>query len=71
MKDYGIRMVDAEQLAVQQYPVYDYRYRADPDSPFRLYDCLAPALKEHERVPDAMLPHGFSTDIRLMMAYKK
>ena len=71
IKDYGIRMVDAEQLVVQQYPVYDYRYRADPDSPFRLYDCLAPALKEHERVPDAMLPRGYSTDIRLMMAYKK
>ena len=42
IKDYGDRMVKAEQLTSQQYPVYDMRYRADPDSPFRLYDCLVP-----------------------------
>ena len=45
MNDYGFRMLDAEKVASQSYPVYDFRYRADPESPFRLYDCVTPALK--------------------------
>ena len=46
MEDRKERMKDAEQLVCQTYPVYDSRYRADPDSPFKLYDCIVPALKE-------------------------
>ena len=64
-------MVIAEKLVVQQFPVYDFRYRADPDSPFCLYDCLAPAMKEHVRVPEGMLSAGYATDIRLIMSYKR
>ena len=58
-------------LAAQNFPVYDYRYRADPDSPFRLYDCLAPALKRHVRVPAALLPPGYLVDAKLSMVYHR
>ena len=71
IKDYGQRMIIAEKLVVQQFPVYDFRYRADPDSPFGLYDCLAPTLRKHVRVPEAMLPAGYTTDINLMLAYSR
>ena len=59
----------AEEITASTFPVYDYRYRADPDSPFRLYDCMAPALKKHLRVPEALLPSGYVQDFTLMMAY--
>ena len=51
------------------FPVYDYRYRADPDSPFRLYDCLAPALKKNVRVPEVFLPEDYKIDKVLMAKY--
>ena len=47
------------------------RYRADPDSPFRLYDCLVPQLKEHVKVPDALLPKGYSKDWAMIRSLKK
>ena len=67
LKDHSDRIVVAEKLVAQSFPVYDFRYRADPDSPFGLYDCLAPALKQHMRVPEAMLPPGYRQDISLLM----
>ena len=65
INDHRDRMAYAERLVSQTFPVYDNRYRSDPDSPFRLYDCLVPALKEHVRVPEALLPRGYLTDIGL------
>ena len=67
MQDYGNRMKLAEQLVSQTYPVYDSRYRSDPDSPFRLYDCLAPALKQHIPVPEVLLPKSYLVDIGMQM----
>ena len=58
-------MLTAEKIAAQVFPVYDYRYRADPESPFSLYDCLAPVLKQHLRVPDPLLAPGHSPDLKL------
>ena len=49
--------------------MYDFRYRADPDSPFRLYDCLAPALKKHVRVPEALLTEEYKIDQILKAKY--
>lgn len=54
-----------------QFPVYDFRYRADPDSPFCLYDCLVPALKKHVRVPEPLLPTGYGNDIKLLITYNR
>ena len=48
LKSYGDKMIQSEALVAMQYPVYDFRYRADPDSPFRLYNTLIPQLKEHD-----------------------
>ena len=67
MQDYGNRMKLAEQFVSQTYPVYDSRYRSDPDSPFRLYDCLAPALKQHIPVPEVLLPKSYLVDIGMQM----
>ena len=61
----------ADALVATSYPVYDYRYRADPDSPFRLYDCLKPALKKHVRVPEALLSKTYLPDLNLLIKYKK
>ena len=69
MQDYGNRMELAEMLVCQTYPVYDSRYRSDPDSPFRLYDCLAPALKQHIPVPEILLPKSYLVDIGMQMKY--
>lgn len=63
-------MIIAEQLVSQTYPVYDYRYRADPDSPFRLYDCLVPTMKKHTKIPKSFLSNDFVQDLKLMIAYK-
>ena len=64
-------MEHAEKLVSQTYPVYDSRYRFDPDSPFRLYDCLAPALKQHIPVPEIFLPKGYKADIQMQMKYHR
>ena len=64
-------MIQGDTLAAQGFPVYDYRYRADPESPFSLYDCLAPALKKHVRIPKPMLPPGYVVDIKLYMSYSR
>ena len=71
MKNYENEVIRADTLAAQGFPVYDYRYRADPESPFRLYDCLAPALKKHVRVPKEMLPPDYAIDMRLYMIYNR
>lgn len=71
LKDYGSRMLLAETLASQAFPVYDFRYKADPDSPFRLYNCLTPALKKHVRVPEALLTRGYAKDTSLMITYQR
>ena len=71
MQDFGDRMEHAEKLVCQTYPVYDSRYRSDPDSPFRLYDCLAPALKQHIPVPEILLPKGYIRDIEMQMKYQR
>ena len=71
MQDYGDRMEHAEKLVCQTFPVYDSRYRSDPDSPFRLYDCLAPALKQHIPVPEILLPKGYLADIGMQMKYHR
>ena len=49
--------------------MYDCRYRSDPDSPFRLYDCLAPALKEQIPVPEILLPKSYIVDIGMQIKY--
>ena len=47
-------MVEAEMISSMQFPVYDYRYRADPKSPFNLYQALEPALVHDRLVPKYM-----------------
>jgi len=64
-------MLTAESMTALSFPVYDQRYKSDPASPFRLYDCLIPAMKQHQRVPVALLPKGYDTDLRLQMDYKR
>ena len=71
MQDYENRMKHAEKLVCQTYPVYDSRYRSDPDSPFHLYDCLAPALKQHIPVPEILLPKSYLVDIGMQMKYHR
>ena len=61
----------ADALVATSYPVYDYRYWADPDSPFRLYDCLNPALKQHVRVPEALVPKSYLVDMKLSMQIER
>ena len=46
MVDYTGRMIKYEVFQASAYPIYEQRYFADPESPFRLYDCLKPALPE-------------------------
>ena len=55
LKTYGEKMMMCETIASMQFPVYDFRYKADPDSPFRLYSCLKPDLKEKDLVPKDVL----------------
>ena len=43
MQAYGTRMIEAETQNTHMAQVYDFSYRTG-DSPFRLYDCLKPAL---------------------------
>lgn len=69
LKDYGGRMLMAETLATQAFPVYDYRYKTDTNSPFQLYNCITPALKKHVRVPLALLPKNYGYDYSVMFAY--
>ena len=64
-------MEHAEKLVCQTYPVFDSRYRLDPDSPFRLYDCLVPALMQHMPVPEIHLPKGYTADIQMQMQYHR
>ena len=71
MKDNESRVIRADILAAQGFPVYDYRYRADPESPFRLYDCLVPALKKHVYAPKVMLPPDYVIDMKLYMSYSR
>ena len=67
MEDRGARIQAAEQLVSQTYPVYDSRYRADPDSPFKLYDCMKPALKEQIRVPEVFLAKDYLEDAGMQL----
>ena len=55
LKSYGDKMMQSEILAAMQFPIYDFRYKADPDSPFQLYNCLKPQLKEDILAPKDML----------------
>ena len=63
LKEDAKQLKMAELLAASCFPVYDHRYRADPESPFRLYDCLTPAIKAHVRVPEAILPQNYVIDM--------
>lgn len=48
------------------------RYRADPDSPFRLYDCLVPCMKHHLKVPIAFQKNiNWQRDISMHMNYNR
>ena len=52
--------------------MYDYRYRSDPSSPFRLYDCLGPTLKKHELIPNQLLPSTeYNKDLVMQMELKR
>lgn len=31
--------------------MYEHRLASDPDNPLKLYDCLAPALRQYVRIP--------------------
>ena len=55
LKSYGEKMMISETLSTMQFPVYDFRYRADPDSPFKLYNCLTPCLKVDFKAPKQIL----------------
>ena len=35
-------MISAELMNAQEYPVYEQRYKADPENPFKLFDCMKP-----------------------------
>ena len=41
-KDFGDKMVEAEKLVAQTYPIYEQRLRSDPKNPLQLFDCLVP-----------------------------
>ena len=56
-KELGDRMVYAEKLTAQTYPIYDQRLLSDPKSPLKLYDCLAPQLHEYIHKPIQLLPN--------------
>ena len=71
LNDYSDRLVISEQVACQTFPVYDYRYKADPDSPFRKYDCIAPSLKHHIKVPPCMQTGFYGKDIAIHMNYNR
>lgn len=51
-----------------QFPVYDFRYRADPNSPFRLYDCMTPALREHTKVPIDVATKCYMKEIKFILS---
>ena len=70
-KDQSRQLQQAELWVSQSYPIYDQRYRADPDSPFRLYDCLVPQLKHHVKVPDVMQSKSHIFDIKLHMNHNQ
>ena len=67
----GERMVAAELGVAQSFPVYEQRLNADPKSPFRLFDCLIPAMRQHVRIPEAILPKRYVTDIKLQIDLKR
>jgi len=65
MNDCSDRMYQAERVVAQTFPVYESRYKTDAHTPFKLFDCLVPELRKHFRVPIAMLPKGYDTDIKM------
>ena len=67
LKDYGERMKKSECVAAMQYPIYDFRYRADPESPFRLYNCLKPELKSKAHIPKGYHEESYITDALLKL----
>ena len=42
VQDWKGRMIAAELMNAQEYPVYEQRYKADPDNPLSLFDCMKP-----------------------------
>ena len=70
MTDYGNRMVTAETLVAQSYPVYDFRLRSDPANPFRLYDCLKPVRRENLMIPVQFLPKTHGENVKLHIDLK-
>ena len=67
MNDCSDRMYTAERVVAQTFPVYESRFKTDAHTPFKLFDCLVPELKKHFRVPIAMLPKGYDTDIKMQI----
>ena len=44
MNDHTDRMVKAEILTSQTYPIYEQRLISDPNNPFKFYDCMKAVL---------------------------
>lgn len=51
IKDCEDRMLVAENLVAQNFPIYEQRYASDPSNPLIKYDCLAPEIRQRLRVP--------------------
>ena len=71
LKDYSDRMKKAELVAAMQFPIYDFRYRSDPDCPFRLYHCLTPVLKQHKKIPAGLVEQGYINDLDLRLRLRE
>lgn len=56
IQDYEDRVKIAEKMSAQTYPISESRYKADNLTPFRLYDCLVPNLKDHIPFADVIRP---------------
>ena len=50
--EYSRRMKRAEQGISQSFPISEHRYMSDPISPFKLYNCLVPVLKDRSKHPE-------------------
>ena len=64
-------MAIAEKLLAQTYPVYEQRYKADPNTPFKLFDCLMPELSENYREPIETLKKTHEVNIGYFLDVKR
>ena len=63
-------MIAAELMNAQQYPVYEQRYKADPDNPLSLFDCMKPQLHGYIQKPIQMLPQTHRYDLKWQIDLK-